>query len=197
MPSFVWASYLGSLASLCDGITVISDGAMASAVLEARRQFPGANVFDRRTTPPRSAGSQAERDLFWHVTIGLKEPKPACYVAGPYSSNPSHCTVRAFARAALLMPSYCPVIPFVAHDLDCAMPREYEHWLEFDAHLLRKCRYFCRGFGNSRGADLEAALASELRIETVPDVGHESAEREWLAPAIALLRTLPDDTKGL
>lgn len=197
MPTHVWANYFGSLLNLCDAVKVISNGAMATAVVNARKQFPGAHIIGAPTSSETAAQSRPDLDLCWHVQSGLKDPKPACYVAGPYSSDPSHCTARAFARAALLLQRYCPIVPFVAHDLDCAMPREYEHWLEFDAHLLRKARYFCRGIGLSRGADLEAQLAAELRIESIPEGEYRLAEREWLRVAVEILNRPPEDTKGL
>ena len=88
-------------------------------------------------------------------------------------------------------------MPFISHDLDCAAPREYEHWLDLDANLLWPCKLICCGAGPSRGRDLEERLARHLRIESIPDGPYLFPSEPWMQPALHALNVETYATVGL
>lgn len=201
LPMAVWARYLGTLARSSRAVMVIGSGHLSDAVIGACREcHPGTEFLSHPEAPTVPTMARAVRnagELQWQVLDAIKNPKPLCYVAGPYSWNPAVCVGRIFARATLLLKDYCPVLPIVSHDLDCAKPRLYERWLEFDAHLLGACECICRGPGTSRGADAEEVVARSLGLRQVLDPPHHIQEFHWMEPALAILRRPePESTEG-
>lgn len=201
LPMAVWARYLGTLARNSRAVMVIGSGRLSDAVVGACREcHSGAEIIIRPEAPAPVLGEPTVRsagELQWMMQDAMKNPKPLCYVAGPYSWNPAVCVGRIFARATLLLKDYCPVLPIVSHDLDCASPRLYERWLEYDAHLLGACECICRGPGTSRGADAEEAVAKALGLRPVLDPPHHIQEFHWMDPALAILRRPePESTQG-
>ncbi len=196
MPLHVWARYFGEILTLSTAVKVYGGGRMADAIVRAQSSWKKSTIFDERTAAEKLHAATME-DLEWSVLQGLKDPRPTCYVAGPYSMNPALCTARAFARATVLLDEHCPIIPFIAHDIDCATPQKYEHWLDLDANLLCPCKTICRGAGPSRGADLEMRVAEALRIGSIPDGPYNNASQPWMEPARLMLANEVYDTKGL
>lgn len=91
--------------------------------------------------------------------------RPWIYVAGPYTKpDPSVNTRNALlVGMAIWRMGGCPIVPHLTHLWHLVDPQPYEHWLDYDRCLLRRCDAITRIKGESPGADKEIELMRELR----------------------------------
>lgn len=100
--------------------------------------------------------------------------KPLVYVSGPYSKpDPVENVHRACLAATQLLDSglVAPVLPHLTAFWHFLTPRAYETWIALDLEMVRRSDAVLRLPGPSEGADREVALAEELGIEVLHDVG--------------------------
>lgn len=88
------------------------------------------------------------------------------YIASPYTLGDVAANVSVQKEAAhkILDFGHCPIAPLLSHYLHIHRQRPYEDWLKMDLVLLRKSDVLLRLPGESKGADVEVALARELNI---------------------------------
>lgn len=90
--------------------------------------------------------------------------KAVIYIASPYTLGDKQTNVdkqRSVAHA-LLDFGYCPVAPLLSHYLEEMRPRPWHEWIQMDFELIRRCDALLRLPGESKGADMEVALARQL-----------------------------------
>lgn len=93
--------------------------------------------------------------------------KPLVYLAAPYSiPDPVANTNDVVKFASLLLDDgrVVPLVPHLTLMWHMIAPREYEEWLEYDLHLLKRCDGLYRMAGESTGADREVERAEEWGI---------------------------------
>lgn len=88
------------------------------------------------------------------------------YVAGPYSGgDPVINTRKAIDAGEQLMTlGYVPFIPHLTHLWHLINPHDIDFWYEYDNEWIRKCDALLRLPGESKGADMEVALAFKLGL---------------------------------
>lgn len=88
------------------------------------------------------------------------------YIASPYTiGNTAVNLSRSFDAAhALLDVGFSPIAPLLNHFLDIHKPRVELDWIDADLALVKKCDAVWRLTGESKGADGEVDLATELNI---------------------------------
>ena len=94
------------------------------------------------------------------------------YIASPYTIGDMAQNVKRQIDAAdeLMNVGFCPIIPLLSHFQHMVHPRPYEDWMEIDKEKLRRCDVVLRLPGESKGADIEVALAHELGIPVFKSV---------------------------
>lgn len=103
------------------------------------------------------------------------------YVAGPYTRPDPVGNTHAVCRVAMEIyerTEWCPVVPHLSLLWHAVTPREYDHWLEYDLHLMRKCDAVIRLPGESTGADAEIVEAVRLgmRILSLDEIPAEAID---------------------
>ena len=93
--------------------------------------------------------------------------KPLVYVAGPLTSNNGQGEFKNVHDAVTLCQKIWDLgaIPFVPHlssfwFLIYPYQRTYEHWLDYDFNVIRRCNAMFRMPGSSKGADREIDFAT-------------------------------------
>ena len=87
------------------------------------------------------------------------------YIAGPYTKGDAAVNVRNCVLAAeqVRAKGHLPIVPLLSHFWHCMSPHEYRYWMDMDlewVELYADC--VLRLPGESKGADMETALATEL-----------------------------------
>lgn len=101
-----------------------------------------------------------------HFTLTNHHFKAVIYLASPYSNGDKQTNVDTQRRIAhvLLDLGYCPVVPLLSHYLEEYRARPWEDWMQMDFELIRRCDALLRLPGESKGADMEVALAQQLKM---------------------------------
>jgi hypothetical protein len=90
------------------------------------------------------------------------------YIAAPYSGDVNVNTNNAMLMWDHLWSlGYVPYCPHWTHFQDFLLTRPKEDWLEFDREWLAVCDVVFRLPGESDGADLEVAYATQMNIEVI------------------------------
>lgn len=100
----------------------------------------------------------------------IDHSRPLLYVAGPYTNPDPVENTHAACKAAMVIydeTNWCPVVPHLSLLWHAVVPRAYQHWLDYDLHLLRKCDAVVRLPGGSTGADQEIVFARKHGIQIV------------------------------
>ena len=106
-------------------------------------------------------------------------PKPPLvYIAAPYSqSDPVANTHHVLSLAdALLDAGAVPVVPHLTLLWQLVSPKPYEHWLQYDVHLLLRCDALLRVPGHSDGATREAGLAYDAGLDVLLPASSDPSE---------------------
>lgn len=138
--------------------------------------------------------------------------KPLVYLAGPFTSHPTHNTnnmaqwwnILQWGRYANKATFICPHWSALQ---DMVMPRTWEEWLKYDKELLDSCDAVIRIHGESTGADEEVAYARKLGLPVFfhsPDIHSKWGMelQKWIEnwkplPTIPLLIPLVSKPKRL
>ena len=93
--------------------------------------------------------------------------RPLLYVAAPYTlPEPVH-NLHGVCRVAMEIYErtvWCPIVPHLSLVWQAVTPRGYDHWIEYDLHIMRQCQAVVRLPGHSPGADGEVEEAKRLGI---------------------------------
>ena len=91
---------------------------------------------------------------------------PLVYIASPYTIGDQATNVarQIAAGHALLDARIAPVVPTLNHLMQITHQRHEEDWMQMDFSVVSRCDALVRLSGESRGADREVALATELGI---------------------------------
>jgi len=93
--------------------------------------------------------------------------RPLCYIAGPYTAGDpvenTHNTLR-FADSLHDLGFVTCVVPHISLFWHVVNPRHYQHWLDYDLALLKRCDCLFRLPGDSNGADAEVQYAERNNI---------------------------------
>ena len=110
--------------------------------------------------------------------------KPKIYIACPYSKGDVAKNVKTacdmFDR--LHLHGYVPFNPLWSHFQHFAHPLPYDAWLAYDLEWLPLCDAVLRLEGESNGADIEVAKATELGIPvfySIADLDKHFNVNQW------------------
>lgn len=97
--------------------------------------------------------------------------RPLLYLAGPYTHPEPVENTHAACRVAMEIyerTEWCPFVPHLSLLWQAVTPRGYQHWLDYDFHILRRCDAVFRLPGLSRGADAEIEEAMRIGLRILP-----------------------------
>jgi hypothetical protein len=100
------------------------------------------------------------------------EDRPLVYIAGPYSNGDPVWNTNKMIKIGNelqdtgLVTTFVPHLSLFLHAID---PRPYEHWLEWDIALLKRCDALLRVPGLSSGADKEEVYAVQKDMPVFDD----------------------------
>lgn len=102
------------------------------------------------------------------------------YVSGPYSIGDPVLNTRAAIDAGnrLADAGYTVIIPHLSHFWHMIHPHDWNFWLMQDMVLVTRCDLLVRLPGESKGADMEEAVA---RANNIPVLTLEEAVRDQVS----------------
>jgi len=89
------------------------------------------------------------------------------YIASPYSSQGDklqNVRTAILAGEAVSALGHTPFIPVLNHFWDRLFPHDEKFWIDYDIKWLEVCDAVLRLDGESKGADIEVAVAEKLGI---------------------------------
>ena len=88
------------------------------------------------------------------------------YISGPYTLGDVAKNVRDACRAgdAVFDMGLIPLVPHLTHLWHLISPKSHHDWMEIDLNLIPRCDAILRLPGESKGADVEVAVAQKLGI---------------------------------
>ncbi len=94
------------------------------------------------------------------------------YIAAPYTKGDVVLNVRRAWEVAekLIEKGYVPFVPHLTHLAHLMSPHDYQYWLDYDNHWIKKCDILLRLSGESKGADDEVELAKLWGIPVCYDI---------------------------
>lgn len=92
--------------------------------------------------------------------------KKKIYIASPYTLGDVATNVRnqIDAANALIQKGYAPYTPLLAHFHHIVHWQDWDTWMEIGLSFLVKCDGVLRLEGESKGADIEVAIAKKENI---------------------------------
>lgn len=91
------------------------------------------------------------------------------YISGPYTQGNVSDNIRSSVEIAEKVKNLglVPFVPHLYHLWDFISRHSYSYWMEICLAWVPKCQVVYRIYGDSRGADMECALAKEKGIPVV------------------------------
>ncbi len=88
------------------------------------------------------------------------------YISGPYTKGDVAKNVNEAMWAGLIVldHGHTPLVPHLSHFMHLLSQRPWDKWIEMDRKLVEISDELIRLDGDSKGADVEVALAVSLKI---------------------------------